>query len=310
MNFYILDVFGSTRYSGNQLAVFTDIGDLSSEEMLQIAKEIGFSETTFILNNQPVEGGYPVRIFTPASEIGFAGHPTLGTAYIIKNYIQTAPSRVIRLNLKAGLIPVTFTEDILWMKQNQPVFGKILDAESVSQVVGLEKSDMDVRYPIQEISTGLPFTMVPLTSKAALKKARVHAESYGTFIKDVWAKGILVFSREGQESGQGLSSRVFVDYLGIPEDPATGSASGCLAAYLVKYQVLGSNSIDQIIGQGYEMGRPSEIFIRSSFSNQLYDIQVGGRVIEIAKGNWPLTGSGTGPSTSSGTASTGSGTGL
>lgn len=286
MTFYILDVFGSSRYSGNQLAVFTDIGDLSSEEMLQIAKEIGFSETTFILNSQPVEGGYPVRIFTPASEIDFAGHPTLGTAYILKNYIHTAPSQEIRLNLKAGQIPVTFKEDILWMKQNQPVFGKILDAESVSQVVGLDISDIDVRYPIQEVSTGLPFTLVPLSSKAALKKARVHSESYGTFIKDLWAKGILVFCREGQESGQGLSSRVFVDYLGIPEDPATGSASGCLAAYLVKHQVLGSNSIDLIIGQGYEMGRPSEIFVRSSFSNAEYDIQVGGRVIEIAKGNW------------------------
>jgi trans-2,3-dihydro-3-hydroxyanthranilate isomerase len=129
---------------------------------------------------------------------------------------------------------------------------------------------------------GLPFTIVPLRTMKALKKARVNQEKYRNFIGQYWAKGIMVFSPEGYEMNQDLSSRVFVDYLGIPEDPATGSATGCLAAYLARYGMFGMGQLEMTIGQGYEIGRPSELKIKAKKNGEDYDIFLGGQVIEVA----------------------------
>ena len=159
MTFYFLDVFGNSRYTGNQLAVFTNIETLSPEEMQKIAREINFSETTFITSVSRTDDGYPVRIFTPGSEVDFAGHPTLGTAYIIRKYIHKGPAEAIRLNLKAGQIPVTFQDDLLWMKQNQPQFGKKLDMEMMALLLGLHSDDFAAGFPVEEVSTGLPFVI-------------------------------------------------------------------------------------------------------------------------------------------------------
>jgi trans-2,3-dihydro-3-hydroxyanthranilate isomerase len=286
MRFFLVDVFGNTRYSGNQLAVFLDFGTLDAGEMQKIAREINFSETTFITAEEKANGGYPVRIFTPAEEIAFAGHPTLGTAFILCHYIEKDdPDRVI-LNLKAGQIPVTRQAQLLWMKQNQPHFGSNLDANTVTALLNLEPGDVVDRFPIQEVSTGLPFTIVPLTSMDALKKAKVNPDQYWDFIRTSTAKGFLVFCPEAYEKNHDLSSRVFVDYLGIPEDPATGSATGCLAAYLARYRMFGDGQLEMTIGQGYEIGRPSEIKIKVKRTGEDYDIFVGGRVIEVAEGQW------------------------
>jgi trans-2,3-dihydro-3-hydroxyanthranilate isomerase len=286
MTFYILDVFGNKPYSGNQLAVLMDYGRLSDKEMQQIAREINFSETTFITSPDKSNGGYPVRIFTPGSEVAFAGHPTLGTAYILQKYIERGQSDSVSLNLKAGQIPVTLTGDVLWMKQNQPEFGDTADAGLITSMLKLKSGDIDTRFPIQEVSTGLHFLIVPLTSLDAVKRSGINHDIYWKFIENSRAKGILVFSTEGREEGHGISSRVYVDYYGIPEDPATGSATGCLAAYLVNYSVLGSSRVEVTAGQGYEMGRPSELYIRAEKKQEKYDIFVGGRVFEIASGNW------------------------
>jgi trans-2,3-dihydro-3-hydroxyanthranilate isomerase len=286
MTFYILDVFGNKPYSGNQLAVFMDYGRLSDKEMQQIALEINFSETTFITSPDKSNGGYPVRIFTPGSEVAFAGHPTLGTAYILQKYIASGQPDSVNLNLKAGQIPVTLTGDVLWMKQNQPEFGDTADAGLIESMLKLKSGDIDSRFPIQEVSTGLHFLIVPLTSLDAVKRSGINHDIYWKFIENSRAKGILVFSTEGREEGHEISSRVYVDYYGIPEDPATGSATGCLAAYLVNYSVLRSSRIEVTAGQGYEMGRPSELYIRAEKKQGEYDIFVGGRVFEIASGNW------------------------
>ena len=286
MTFYILDVFGNKPYSGNQLAVFMDYGRLSDKEMQQIAREINFSETTFITSPDKSNGGYPVRIFTPGSEVAFAGHPTLGTAYILQKYIASGRPDSVSLNLKAGQIPVTLTGDVLWMQQNQPEFGDTADAGLIASMLKLKFGDIDTRFPIQEVSTGLHFLIVPLTSLDAVKRSGINHDIYWKFIENSRAKGILVFSTEGREEGHGISSRVYVDYYGIPEDPATGSATGCLAAYIVNYSVQGSSRIEVTAGQGYEMGRPSELYIRAEKKKGGYDIFVGGRVFEIASGNW------------------------
>lgn len=286
MLFHIVDVFGNQPYSGNQLAVFRDIGQLTTGEMQQIAREVNYSETTFISSSVKENGGYNTRIFTPVSEIDFAGHPTLGTAYIIHKFIENGGKGNLTLNLKAGQIPVTFSDQILWMKQNQPSFGSTFTPELMSHVVGLKTADINHHYPIEEVSTGLPFTIIPLTSMNALRRARTDQIQYWKYMENASAGGLLMFSTDVYESDLQLSVRVFVDYLGIPEDPATGSAAGCLAAYLLKHNVFKEQSLTLKAGQGYEIGRPSSIYMNAKLLNEIYDINIGGKVIEIAEGTW------------------------
>ena len=289
--FFITDVFTSHRYGGNPLATFIDCESLSDREMQQIAKEINFSETTFITSRQPKNGGYDVRIFTPNAEIDFAGHPTLGTAHIIRNKLRLENENNISLNLRVGQIPVTFEEvagkpPMLWMKQMTPQFGKQLDANILCGVLGIAQSDIDKNFPIEEVSTGFPTLVVPLKNLAALKRAKINRDEYFALVSDAWAKIILVFSPEGYEKNQRLSVRVFGDYYGITEDAATGSSNGCLAAYLTRHKLLGSSNVEVAVGQGYEMGRPSTLLLRANETNNGIEIWVGGSVIDVAEGLW------------------------
>ena len=288
--FFFTDVFCQGKYSGNQLATFTHCASLSDEEMQHIAREINFSETTFIPSDEPKDGGYDVRIFTPLAEIDFAGHPTLGTAYIIQKHIIQRPVKRVVLNLKVGQVPVEFpdgnTDGTLWMKQAEPTFGKALNVEPIVKVLSLEEDDIDIRWPIEEVSTGLPFIIVPLTSLDALRRVSIVRGLYDELIRESWAKIILTFCPEGYTEGQELGVRVFPIFLGIFEDPATGSGNGCLAAYLVKNRYLESEGIDLATGQGYEIGRPSHICLRAQKQDTGIEIHVGGKVVPIAEGRW------------------------
>ena len=289
--FYIVDVFAEEKYAGNQLAVVRDAKALSDIEMQQIAKEMNFSETTFILSEQKRNGGYDVRIFTPREELPFAGHPTLGTAYVIQHEIIREPVETIILNLKIGQIPVTLNYsagqiDILWMKQMGATFGRIFKPGQISQVLSLNKSEMDDRFPIQEVSTGLPFIIIPLKTLDALKQAKVIRDKYFELIKDRQAKAMLIFCPQTYDKENDLNIRVFADYYGVPEDPATGSANGCLAGYLVKYRYFGKDQIDIRVEQGYEIGRSSLLYLRAKDKGEKIDVSVGGKVEMIAKGEF------------------------
>ncbi len=289
--FYILDVFAERKYAGNQLAVFRHVEGISEPEMQEIAKEMHFSETTFILSEDKRNGGYDVRIFTPEHEIPFAGHPTLGTAYVIQQEIVKEPVEKILLNLKAGQIPVTFKYggeqiDIMWMKQINPTFGKVFDSPSLSRVLNIDKTEIDDRFPIQEVSTGTPFIMVPLRTIDGIKQAKIDKPGYFELIKNIEAKGILIFCPQTYHRENDLNVRVFVDYYGIPEDPATGSGNGCLAGYLVKCRYFGKDQIDIKVEQGYEIGRPSLLFLRAENHGGKIDVHVGGKVMLVAKGEF------------------------
>ena len=288
MKFYILDVFGTEKYSGNQLATFLEFGTLSTETMQKIAQEINFSETTFITAKETDDKGFAVRIFTPKSEIEFAGHPSLGTAHIIRKYLAKGNTDQINLSYKVGQISVEVNHEIYWMTHNPPQFGRELGLSTISHMLGLKPSEIDDRYPILEVSTGLPFVIVPLKEKLSLKSAKIDMSSYEIFIKEAWAKEILVFCPDTYEIHHDLASRVFVDYLGIPEDPATGSATGCLSAYLLKVNYFKKNKIMLTVGQGYEIFRPSELKISAKRDQDVYDIRVGGKVMEIAEGEWKI----------------------
>ncbi len=288
---YIVDVFAEEKYAGNQLAVFRDVKTLSDTEMQKIAKEMNYSETTFILSEEKRNGGYDVRIFTPEEEVPFAGHPTLGTTYVIQHEIIREPVKTITLNLKIGQIPVTLNYigeniDILWMKQMNPTFGLIFDPEPISQLLSVDKRDIDNRFPIQEVSTGLPFIIVPLKSLDSLKQTKINRDKYFDLIRNTEAKAALGFCPETYSQENDLNVRVFADYYGVPEDPATGSANGCLAGYLVQFRYFGENRINIQVEQGYEIGRPSLILLRAEEREDKIDVSVGGRVVMIAKGEF------------------------
>jgi trans-2,3-dihydro-3-hydroxyanthranilate isomerase len=272
--FYIVDVFAEEKYAGNQLAVVLDSEDLSSEEMQKIAAEMGYSETSFILSGEERSGGYDVRIFTPQEELPFAGHPTLGTAFVIEQEVLREPAERLVLNLEAGRIPVTPGE-VLWMRQLPPSFGEELDRRRISRSLGLDESDLDPNYPVQVVSTGLPVAVVPLRAPDALRRCRPVEVG----------RSLYAFCPGSHASGPGeLSARMFAGGIGVTEDPATGSAAGCLAAYLVEHRCFGANSVDVRVEQGYEIERPSLLYLRAGREDGEIRVSVGGRVQMVARG--------------------------
>jgi trans-2,3-dihydro-3-hydroxyanthranilate isomerase len=284
--YYIVDVFGSEKYSGNQLCVFTSAENLSSEEMQSIAKEINFSETTFITGYNIDLKIFDVRIFTPYNEVPFAGHPTLGTAYIASQFFLDNYKGTLYLNLQVGKIPVRVEDKILWMNQIQPKFGQKFDTKIFAEILNIDISDIQQDLPIELVSTGLPFIIVPLKSLEAVKKAKPNAALIQKLLSHSNTKEIMVFSPEPYQKADKISSRVFVPELGIPEDAATGSANGCLSAYLLKNNVFKTDTINLTVGQGYEMNRPSTLYHKSSINDSKYNISIGGNVISVAEGLW------------------------
>ena len=289
--FNIVDVFAEEKYAGNQLAVFNDAGGLSRDTMQKITREIGFSETTFILSNAEREGGYDVRIFTPAAEVPFAGHPTLGTAYVIRHEILKKSVRQVNLNLKVGQIPVAFERqadggDLVWMTPKEAVFGETFDPQEIARLLTVGTDDIDSGFPVQSVSTGLPFVLLPLRSLDAVKRAGVIKDKWLEWVKDREAKMLFVFCRETVHPGNHIHARAFADYYGIVEDPATGSANSCFAAYLAKHRYFGTDRIDVRVEQGYEIGRPSRIHLRAKENGGTIHVNVGGKVVMIAKGKF------------------------
>ncbi len=286
LTFYLVDVFAQKKYAGNQLAVITNASKLSTEEMQSIANEMHFSETTFILSNEKHNDGYAVRIFTPFIEVPFAGHPTLGTAYIIKHFIDRDAVEVV-LNLRVGQITVRFEknadQEILWMRQVPPVFGKIFEMERLANVLQLNPEAFDVGFPIQEVSTGMPFIIVPLKTLDDVRRAQINMSNLLEMSSEVRG-GILVFCPQTIRTENNLHVRVFVDLGGIPEDPATGSGNGCLAGYLSHYRYFGTERVDVRVEQGYEVRRPSLLLLKAKKEAGIIQVEVGGTVILVGEG--------------------------
>jgi trans-2,3-dihydro-3-hydroxyanthranilate isomerase len=287
LTFHLVDVFGQEKYTGNQLAVFINAGGLATVEMQKIANEMHFSETTFLLSSQQRNGGYDVRIFTPKSEIPFAGHPTLGTACVIKHFIAGDKEDKVTLNLKVGQIPVTFKknadQETLWMKQVSPVFGETFTTSKLAKVLQINEADFDHRFPIQEVSTGMPFIIVPLKTLDAAKRATINITRLREMASEVKG-GILIFCSQTIHGGTDVHVRVFVDLFGIPEDPATGSGNGCLAGYLSHYRYFGTDEVDVTVEQGIEVGRPSLLLLKAYKSGDALQVEVGGKVFLVAEG--------------------------
>jgi trans-2,3-dihydro-3-hydroxyanthranilate isomerase len=172
------------------------------------------------------------------------------------------------------------------MKQIEPIFGKTFKPEVLAPILSLSPAEIDNQFPVEEVSTGLPFIIVPLKTIESLKRAKVSKDQYFNFIQETWAKAILVFCPEAHTPKNHISVRVFVDCYGIPEDPATGSGNGCLAGYLVKHRYWGQSEIDIRSEQGYEIGRPSLLHLKADEKDGKIQIYVGGRSITIARGQF------------------------
>jgi trans-2,3-dihydro-3-hydroxyanthranilate isomerase len=283
--YYIVDVFAEGKYKGNQLAVVLSGKNLSEDKMQAIAKEMNFSETVFIISIE----NYEVRIFTPQAEIPFAGHPTIGAAYILKTEFIKEKVKTISLNLKIGKIAVLFKykgDDIseIWMEHKEPTFSGFFTPEILADVLNIDEDDIDGRFKIQEISTGIPTIIVPLKSLKAIQKIQINDSKYRQLIRNTQAKTILVFCPETMDKDNNLHVRFFAGYYGVPEDPATGSANGCLAAYLVKHEYFAKKMIEIRVEQGIEIGRPSVLRLKAEEKSGKYFVSVGGKVIIVAKG--------------------------
>jgi trans-2,3-dihydro-3-hydroxyanthranilate isomerase len=279
------DVFSSTPLEGNSLAVFSDARGLTDPEMQALAKEMNLSETTFIFPRDAAterERGVRVRIFTVQEELPFAGHPTLGTAFALR---AGSTNKTIVLDLNVGKVPVEFEDapgqpTFAEMTQVDPVFGIQHEREAVARAVGLSIDDFDSSLPIETISTGMPFTITPLKSLAVIQRLRVDLQRAEEYLEKTGGKFLYFVTRETADSAARLHARMLF-YNG--EDPATGSAAGCAAAWMVAHGVAEPDHRVRI-EQGIEMHRPSRIFVRASRrDNRVVNVRVGGNAIEVIR---------------------------
>lgn len=281
-----VDVFTDRTLTGNALAVFLDGRALTTEQMQALAREMNLSETTFVIPGDPAaehERGVRVRIFTVQEELPFAGHPTLGTAFALHG-ASHAPE--IRLDLNVGTVPVRFEEQpgrpvFGEMTQKNPEFGTIHDRQVIARVTGLDPAAFDETVPIQTVSTGLPFTITALRSLHTLENLRLDVNRASEHLAASGGKFFFFVCRETVDPKARLHARMLF-YNG--EDPATGSASGCAAAWMVAHGVARSDE-QVLIEQGLEMRRPSRIFVRATKKdNQVINVRVGGNCVEVLRG--------------------------
>jgi trans-2,3-dihydro-3-hydroxyanthranilate isomerase len=284
--FVQLDVFTSKPLEGNSLAVFPDGRGLNDDEMQALAREMNLSETTFILPRESSverERGVRVRIFTVQEELPFAGHPTLGTAFQLRG---STGAHEVALELTVGKVPVRFEEQAGQpvfgeMTQIDPKFGERHDREAVVRASGLRDGDIDPSLPVQTISTGVPFTVVPIRGLEIMRNLHVDLKSSAEYLERSGGKFFYFVTRETEDPAARLHARMMF-YNG--EDPATGSAAGCAAAWMAAHGVAQPDE-RVLIEQGLEMKRPSRIFVRASRrDNRVVNVRVGGNVVEVLRG--------------------------
>ena len=286
---YMVDVFAESAYSGNPLAVVVGAEALSDETMQHIAAEMNFSETTFVISLPESDGGYRVRIFTPAREIAFTGHPILGTAWVIRQHVSLESSTQIQLNLAVGPVPVRFEssadgKEIVWFQAPTMSLKAISACESVAEALGILPKDIDTSSPIQVVSAGTSAMMVPLHSLDALQRSKLDLDRFAALAAKGFPPLIYLFCRQTYQPQNDLSVRFFFEAHGVREDPATGNGAAFLGAYLLEYQLFPGPFLSLRIEQGHEVRRPSLIMLRAQMHNEVREVSVGGYVIPTVQG--------------------------
>lgn len=290
LDYFVVDVFTDTPLQGNPLAVVMDVAGLAPEQMLAIAREFNLSETTFVERRAPdVERaeGVRVRIFTTQEELNFAGHPTLGTASVLRTKApETLHASTVTLAENVGSVPVRFTGAGLYgeMTQRDPEFGAVLDVAEVAHLIGLDPNDLDPAIPPQAVSTGTAFAIVALRSAAALARLNVNQERSAPWLRAHGARWFYVLGPEShQSSAETPQWRARMQFHG-GEDPATGSAAGCAISHLVARGAVTSGSTIHV-RQGVEIERPSDLFLSARIeSARVTDVRVAGSTVLVANG--------------------------
>ncbi len=298
--FIQVDVFTDRPFGGNPLAVFPEGEGLSGEEMQCLAREMNLSETTFVLPPQAPGADFKVRIFTPAKELPFAGHPVVGTHWVLAHLGRVElcePVTQVRFELGVGVLPADLhiaggqVERVV-MTQETPAFLTVLeDVTELAEGLGLASEAIaETKMPVQVVSTGVPQMMVPIRSLAdvqALEAGQLNIAALSRVCRAVGTECVMVFTLETERPESAVHVRMFAPLLGVPEDPATGSANGALGAYLVHHRAVAvTEPTTYIISeQGAELGRPSTLYVEvDSERSKVTAVRVGGEVSPVAEG--------------------------
>lgn len=299
LRYHLVDVFTNRPFGGNQLAVFTNGQGISPTLMQRLARELNFSETTFVLPPQDTANDFRVRIFTPAAELPTAGHPTIGTAFVLalEQLIDASgPETTIHLEEGVGLVPVRVhwqngQPTSLKMSQPLPEFGpEFSDRTLLAEILSIEPDGILPNYPLQVVSSGVPFLYVLLKDLATIRRAKLRSDLWERHLKNFASPHPFVFTLETDLEESAVHCRMFAPALGIAEDPATGIASGPLGCYLVKYGLVANDGSSKkqfsfISEQGFEIGRPSLIHIEiEQTAGQFTAVTVGGQCVYMGEG--------------------------
>jgi trans-2,3-dihydro-3-hydroxyanthranilate isomerase len=293
-SYHLVDVFTDRAFGGNPLAVFTDGRGISDALMQSIAKELNLSETTFVLPADDARHDFRVRIFTPKSELPMAGHPTIGTAFVLTRQRLLTKSEAI-FEEGVGPVPVSIENragnpGFIEMRQPPPMFDpRVEDLSAIAEMLSLDRSAIP-DLPVEVVSCGNPFLFVPMDSLAAIRRIRFRSDLAERIVKPVAATGVFVFTTEVEVAGSTVHGRLFAPGEGIVEDPATGSAAGPLGCYLSRYGVTAAEGeVKSILEQGIEMGRPSFLHIRIGHAgDEITWVHVGGTCCYMGSGQLEL----------------------
>ncbi|MGF1644909.1 MAG: PhzF family phenazine biosynthesis protein [Thiotrichales bacterium] len=287
--FFIVDVFAEQRYAGNPLAVVVSEDDLPDESMLRLAAEMNFSETTFVKTTPDANGAYRVRIFTPAREIDFAGHPLLGTAWVLRQHVVRDTRQPIGLNLRVGLIPVAFEStreghEAAWFRAPPITAGQRVAPERISAALGLVPDDLDPIGSAQVFSAGTAAIVVPLRGLQALRRCALDLDQFAPLADQGCPPLVYVYCRQTHHVHNDICARFFFEAHGVREDPATGNGAAFLGAFLLSHRADSAPRLDLRIEQGYEVRRPSLVRLRAKLDLDAPEICVGGQVIPTVEG--------------------------
>jgi trans-2,3-dihydro-3-hydroxyanthranilate isomerase len=299
LQYRIVDVFTDRMFGGNPLAVVLDGRGVTDTEMQALAREMNLSETTFVLPPDDPANDFRVRIFTPGRELPMAGHPTIGTAFVLareKMLPAGGDILTIRFEEKVGPIPVRLemkngVPDKIWMTQPRPAFGPVFsNAAAVAEMLGIDPAGIRNDLPIEVVSCGMPFLFVPVRDLATMRRLSFNRDLSRRALESLGVLEVFAFAMEVENAGSTVHSRMFAPELGVPEDPATGGASGPLGSYLVRYGLVPAQPKTSIVSeQGIEMGRPSFIHIEiAQEANEITEVKVGGQTVFVGGGEIEL----------------------
>lgn len=283
--FYIVDVFTDKKYAGNQLAVFIEAGALSDKQMQEIAREINFAESTFITKLDPENRRATIRIFTPEYEMKFAGHPIIGTSWILMNKIFENQPEKISIAVPIGEILVHKAGDLIWLQAAQPQFLDTFSPKDFLSFSNLNSTDFADNFPIQEVTTGSAFVIVPLRTKKALENLILDQDKTNEWLQAHCKTSHRALYFYCLEESQLTSRMLCIEDNQLKEDAATGSASTCLQSFLLKYY---ATEIKITNHQGDCINRPSQIYFDGKVTENHFDIKIGGQTQFIAKGEWEV----------------------